>query len=123
VVDNYWFIKPLHGIRAIRLTSIRSYGLRKLFFYSFLQHHGSHGYYQAILHPFSFGAVKWFLCCNAQNFMKYVDGSTPMPSAAVDPTSHNLWKQFDQLVMILLLSSLIKEAFFITICLTTSRDV
>jgi len=52
-----WFfitgLKTLHGIRAIRLTSIRFYGLKKLFFYSLLQHHGSHGYHQAILHQLS----------------------------------------------------------------------
>jgi hypothetical protein len=46
-----------------------------------------------------------------------------MPSVAIDPAAHNIWKQFDQLVMSLLLSSLTKEALSITIGFTTSRDV
>ncbi|KAF5462068.1 hypothetical protein F2P56_018108 [Juglans regia] len=56
-------------------------------------------------------------------FYRHVDGSTPMPSVTADPTSHNLWKQHDQLVMSLLLSSLTEKALSITIGLTTSRDV
>jgi hypothetical protein len=58
-----------------------------------------------------------------QKLYGYVDGSTPMPSTATDPAAHNIWKQFDQLVMSLLLSSLTKEALSITIGFTTSRDV
>jgi hypothetical protein len=58
-----------------------------------------------------------------QKLYGYVDGSTPMPSAATDPAAHNIWKQFDQLVMSLLLSSLTEEALSITIGFTTSRDV
>jgi hypothetical protein len=46
-----------------------------------------------------------------------------MPSAATDPVAHNMWKQLDQLVMSLLLSSLTEEALSITIDFTTSRDV
>lgn len=46
-----------------------------------------------------------------------------MPSATANPTAHNVWKQHDQLVMSLLLSSLTEEALSITIGLTTSRDV
>jgi len=46
-----------------------------------------------------------------------------MPSATADPATHNLWKQFDQLVMSILFSSLTKETLSITIGLTTSRDV
>jgi hypothetical protein len=58
-----------------------------------------------------------------QKLYGYVDGSTPMPSAATDLAAHNIWKQFDQLVMSLLLSSLTEEALSITIDFTTSRDV
>ncbi|KAG6751187.1 hypothetical protein POTOM_045706 [Populus tomentosa] len=58
-----------------------------------------------------------------QNLYGYVDGSTPMPSAATDLAGHNMWKQLDQLVMSLLLSSLTEEALSITIGFTTSRDV
>jgi len=58
-----------------------------------------------------------------QKLYGYVDGSTPMPSAATDPAAHNIWKQFDQLVMSLLLSSLTEKALSITIGFTTSRDV
>nr|TKR59016.1 hypothetical protein D5086_0000327510 [Populus alba] len=46
-----------------------------------------------------------------------------MPSAATDPAAHNMWKQLDQLVISLLLSSLTEEALSITIGFTTSRDV
>jgi hypothetical protein len=46
-----------------------------------------------------------------------------MPSAATDPAAHNIWKQFDQFVMSLLLSSLTEEALSITIGFTTSKDV
>jgi len=117
--------KTLHGIRAIRLTSIRSYGLRKLFFNSLLQHHGSHGYYSVKLSSTNF--LLWhsqlISLLQCQKLYGYVDGSTPMPSAATDLAAHNIWKQFDQLVMSLLLSSLIEEALSITIDFTTSRDV
>ena len=58
-----------------------------------------------------------------QKLYGYVDGSTPMPSAATDLAAHNIWKQFDQLVMSLLLFSLTEEALSITIDFTTSRDV
>jgi hypothetical protein len=58
-----------------------------------------------------------------QKLYGYVNGSTPMPSVATDPAAHNIWKQFDQLVMSLLLSSLTEEALSITIGFTTSRDV
>jgi hypothetical protein len=58
-----------------------------------------------------------------QKLYGYVDGSTPMPSAATDLAAYNIWKQFDQLVMSLLLFSLTEEALSITIDFTTSRDV
>jgi len=58
-----------------------------------------------------------------QKFYGYVDGSTLMPSATIDPTTNDLWKQNDQLIMSLLLSSLTEEALSVVIGLTTSKDV
>ena len=58
-----------------------------------------------------------------QKYYGYIDGSTLMPSATTDSTAYNLWKQNDQLVMSLLLSSLTEEALSITIGFTTSRDI
>ncbi|KAF5462652.1 hypothetical protein F2P56_018640 [Juglans regia] len=46
-----------------------------------------------------------------------------MPSATTDLTAINIWKQNDQLVMSLLLSSLTEEALSVVIGLTTSKDV
>jgi hypothetical protein len=46
-----------------------------------------------------------------------------MPSATTDSTAYNLWKQNDQLVTSLLLSSLTEEALSVTIGFTTSRYV
>ena len=58
-----------------------------------------------------------------QKFYGYVDGSTLMPSATTDPVTNDLWKQNDQLIMRLLLSSLIEEALSVVIRLTISKDV
>jgi len=46
-----------------------------------------------------------------------------MPSSTTDPVTNDLWKQNDQLIMRLLLSSLIEEALSVVIRLTTSKDV
>ncbi|XP_073261980.1 uncharacterized protein [Populus alba] len=46
-----------------------------------------------------------------------------MSSAATDHAAHNMWKQLNQLVMSLLLSSLTEEDLCITIGFTTSKDV
>jgi len=123
VVFHYWFIKPLHGIRAIRLTSIDLMAS---------ENSSSTLSFNTIVHMFtiklsSTNFLLWrsqvvpLLQC--QKLYGYVDGSTPMPSATADPAAHNLWKQFDQLVTSLLLSSLTEETLSITIGLTTSRDV
>jgi hypothetical protein len=58
-----------------------------------------------------------------QKFYGYVDGSTLMPFATINPTANDLWKQNDQLIMSLLFSSLTEEALFVVIDLTTSKDV
>jgi len=58
-----------------------------------------------------------------QKLYGYIDGSTPMPSVVTDPAAYSIWKQFDQLVMSLLLSFFMEEAISIIISFTTSRDV
>ncbi|KAG6783821.1 hypothetical protein POTOM_009495 [Populus tomentosa] len=73
--------------------------------------------------PYMVSELQVIPLLQCQNLYGYVDGSTPMPSAATDLAGHNMWKQLDQLVMSLLLSSLTEEALSITIGFTTSRDV